>query len=227
MKSESDVPGAGFAAAAGLDRAPRATLPGPVTYAVIAVWAALVAVGVGTGLLEGGRASRLLLPAAVVLPVAAVGIAYRVSSAFRSYLLTIDLRLVLGAQLWRVIGIAFLFGLALDELPAGFAVPAGLGDIATGIAAMPVVLSLTNGTLTRGQLYAFTTLGVADFLTAFVTGLTIEPSALNTLPFALFPTLAVPFFGILHLVAVLQSRHRWGERVQHYAIRGDSGMLPA
>jgi hypothetical protein len=192
---------------------------------VLAVWAAVVATGVGAGLLEGGRASRLLLPAAVVLPLAAFAIAYRVSSGFRSYVLTIDLRLVLAAQLWRVIGIAFLFGLAFDELPAGFAVPAGLGDIATGIAAMPVVLSLTNGTLTRGQLYAFTTLGVADFLTAFVTGLSLEPPALNTLPFGLFPTLAVPFFAILHLVSVLQSRQRWEERVRHYAIPGGGAVL--
>jgi hypothetical protein len=28
----------------------------------------------------------------------------------------------------------------------------------------------------------------------------------------------IPFFAVLHLVAVLQSRHNWDDRVRHYAI---------
>jgi hypothetical protein len=28
----------------------------------------------------------------------------------------------------------------------------------------------------------------------------------------------IPFFAVLHLVAVLQSRHDWDDRVRHYAI---------
>jgi hypothetical protein len=146
-------------------------------------------------------------------------IAYRASPRFRSYLLSLDLRLVLAAQLWRVIGIAFLFALAFGQLPAGFAVPAGVGDIATGIAALAVVLSLGNGSLTRGRLYAFTALGVTDFLVANATGLSLEPPALTAWPLAIFPTLMIPFFAVLHLVAVLQSRHDWEDRVRHYAIR--------
>jgi hypothetical protein len=118
-----------------------------------------------------------------------------------------------------VIGIAFLFALAFDQLPAGFAVPAGLGDLATGIAALAVVLSLGNGSLTRRRLYAFTALGVADFIVANATGLALEPPTLTAWPLAIFPTLMIPFFAVLHLVAVLQSRHSWDDRVRHYAIR--------
>ena len=126
---------------------------------------------------------------------------------------------MLTAQLWRVIGIAFLFALAFDQLPAGFAVPAGVGDLATGIAALAVVLSLGNGSLTRGRLYAFTALGVGDFLVANATGLSLEPSALTAWPLAIFPTIMIPFFAVLHLVAVLQSRQDWDDRVRHYAIQ--------
>jgi hypothetical protein len=125
----------------------------------------------------------------------------------------------LAAQLWRVIGIAFLFALAFDQLPAGFAVPAGIGDLATGIAAFAVVLSLGNGSLTRGRLYAFTALGVGDFLVANATGLSLEPPALTAWPLAIFPTIMIPFFAVLHLIAVLQSRHDWDDRVRRYAIR--------
>jgi hypothetical protein len=198
-------------------RAPHRTLPGVVTYAVLAIWAGLVMTAIAAGVFSGGGASRLARPASLVIPIAVVAIVYRASPRFRNYLLTLDLRLVLTAQLWRVIGIAFLFALAFDQLPAGFAVPAGIGDLATGIAALAVVLSLGNGSLTRRRLYAFTALGVGDFIVAIATGLEAPP--LNAWPWAIFPAIMIPFFAILHLVAVLQSRHNWEERVRSYTIR--------
>jgi hypothetical protein len=195
------------------------TLPGAATYLVLAIWSGLVTAAVVAGVFAGDGASRLALPAAVVIPIAAVAIAYRASPRLRNYLLRLDLRLLLAAQLWRVIGFAFLVALAYDQLPAGFAVPAAAGDLATGIAAFAVVLALGNGSLTRGRLYAFTTLGVADFLVANATGLALEPPALTTWPMAIFPTIMVPFFAVLHLVAVLQSRHDWEARARQFAIR--------
>jgi hypothetical protein len=196
------------------------TLPGAATYMVLAIWAAAVTTAIFAEVFAGDGASRLLLPAAQAIPIAAAAIGYRVSPRFRNYLLTLDLRLVLTAQLWRVIGIAFLFALAFGQLPVGFAVPAGIGDLATGIAALAVVLSLGSGSLTRGRLYAFTALGTADFLVANATGLALEPSALTAWPLAIFPTLMIPFFAVLHLIAVLQSRHDWEDRAHHYAIPG-------
>jgi hypothetical protein len=197
----------------------RGRLPGPVTYAALALWSGAVTTAIIAGAFAGGHASQLLLLAALAGPIAIVAILYLASRPFRTYLLTLDLRLVLTAQLWRVIGIGFLFALAFDQLPAGFAVPAGVGDIATGIAALAVVMALGNATLTRGWLYAFTTLGVADFLVATATGLYLAPPALVAWPVAIYPTILVPFFAILHLIAVLQSRHDWEGRVQHYAIQ--------
>jgi hypothetical protein len=35
---------------------------------------------------------------------------------------------------------------------------------------------------------------------------------------AIFPTLMIPFFAVLHLVSVLQSRHDWDDRARRYAI---------
>jgi hypothetical protein len=185
----------------------RGSLPGPATYLVLASWAGLVTAAIVAGVFAGDGASRVLLPASQAIPIAAVAVLYRAWPRFRNYLLALDLRLVLAAQLWRVIGVAFLFALAFGQLPAGFAVPAGIGDLATGIAALAVVLSLGNRSLTRRRLYAFTALGVTDFLVANATGLTLEPPALTVWPLAIFPTLMIPFFAVLHLVAVLQSRH--------------------
>lgn len=203
----------------------RRTLPGAVTYVVLAIWAGLVITAIVAGVFSGGGASRLALPASVAIPIAVVAIGYRASPRFRNYLLTLDLRIVLAAQLWRVIGIAFLFAWAFGQLPAGFAVPAGVGDIATGIAAFGVVLALGNGTLTRRRLYAFTALGVGDFIVAMAIGPSLAPPTLDAWPLAIFPTIMIPFFAILHLVAVLQSRHNWEERVRGYTIRSQYEAL--
>jgi hypothetical protein len=202
------------------------TLPGAATYVVLAIWAAAVTTAIVADVFAGDGASRLLLPASQAIPIAAVAIGYRASPRFRNYLLSLDLRLLLAAQLWRVIGIAFLFALAYGQLPAGFAVPAAVGDLATGIAALAVVLALGNGSLTRGRLYAFTALGVADFLVANAIGLALEPPALTAWPLAIYPTIMVPFFALLHLVAVLQSRHDWDDRARRYAITSQE-LAPA
>jgi hypothetical protein len=91
-------------------------------------------------------------------------------------------------------------------------VPADVGDIATEIAAFAVVLALGNAGLTRRRVYAFTALGGADFLVATATGLALEPATLTAWPLAIFPTIMIPFFAILHLVAVFQRRHNWEDR---------------
>jgi hypothetical protein len=202
------------------EHSPRGKMPGAVTYVVLAIWSGVVMMAIVAGAFAGEGASRLALPASVTIPVAVVAILYRTSPRFRNYLLALDFRVVLAAQLWRVVGVAFLFALAFDQLPAGFAAPAGVGDIATGIAAIGVVLALGNGSLTRRHLYGFTALGVGDFLVAFATGLSLEPPTLTAWPLAIFPTILVPFFAVLHLVAVLQSRHNWEDRVRNYSIRG-------
>ena len=182
-------------------------LPGIGTYAVLAVWAGALLALIGAGVYEGGGNPPLALIATVAGPVVGFAIAYRTSPRVRDFALALDPRLVLGAQLWRVVGVGFLFALALGELDAEFAIPAGIGDILTGVAALAVIISLSGGTLTRGRFYAFTALGVGDFLVAIMTGLTLRPVELDLWPLIIFPTMAVPFFGILHLIAVLQERN--------------------
>lgn len=207
MTSTEDISRPGAAAFPGPPGDPRrgSRRPGLATGVILAVWAGGIVLAILAGAFDRDDGpARLAMPAAVVIPVAAVAVLFRVSPRFREYLLALDLRLVVAAQLWRVVGIAFLFALAFGELPAGFAVPAGVGDIATGIAALAAVAALDAGTLTRRRLYAFTALGLTDFLVAFVTGPLLAPPALTQWPLAIFPTFMVPFFIVLHLVAVLQ-----------------------
>ncbi len=110
----------------------------------------------------------------------------------------------------RVIGVAFLLYLALGHLPALFALPAGLGDIAAGIAAPLVARGLARGTGRRTAVW-FNALGMTDLVVALTLGaltgfglLTVTPSSapIAELPLALIPTATVPLLFVLHFTAV-------------------------
>lgn len=172
--------------------------------AILAVWIVLVvAVASGDGFLTpSGPPVPLVI--AVAAPLVLFGIGYTQIPWFREALLDLDPRMVLATQLWRVAGGAFLFGWVAGELPGEFAVPAGVGDVATGVAAAFALSALLHGRLTRGGLWAFTALGIGDFLIAIATGIATSPENLDLLPWVLFPTLAVPFFAILHILSLIQ-----------------------
>jgi len=110
----------------------------------------------------------------------------------------------------RVAGVTFLLYLALGHLPALFALPAGLGDIAAGIAAPLVARRLAQGTGRRAALW-FNAFGMTDLVMALALGaltgfqlLNVTPSSapITELPLALIPTATVPLFFALHITAV-------------------------
>ena len=115
-------------------------------------------------------------------------------------------------------GTAFLLLMFLGHLPALFALPAGLGDIAAGIAAPLVAYRLAQGTGRRGALW-FNAFGMADLVNALTLGaltgfalINVTPSGapISELPLALIPTAAVPLLLTLHITSVsaLRRAHR-------------------
>jgi hypothetical protein len=111
---------------------------------------------------------------------------------------------------FRVGGVAFVLIMALGHLPALFALPAGLGDIAAGIAAPLVARRLAQGTSRRAALW-FNAFGMTDLVVALVLGaltgfqlINVTPSAapLSALPLALIPTAGVPLLFALHITSV-------------------------
>jgi hypothetical protein len=173
--------------------------------AVLTVWATVVAsIAAVDGFVADGEGLPWLVIAAVAAPLASFFVAFR-RRPVRNYLLAIDPRLVLSIQLWRVIGIAFLFGWALDDLDASFAVPAGVGDVTVGVAAFVALAMLLNGTLSRPRVIALTVLGIGDFVVAVVAGgVIVQPDNLEEFRWVLFPTVAVPFFALAHVVTWAQ-----------------------
>jgi len=111
-------------------------------------------------------------------------------------------------------GTAFLAIMALGHLPALFALPAGLGDIAAGIAAPLVARRLARGGSRRAALW-FTAFGMTDLVVALTLGaltgfqlVNVTPSGapISELPLALIPTAAVPLLFALHITSVLALR---------------------
>jgi len=107
-------------------------------------------------------------------------------------------------------GTAFLATMALGHLPALFALPAGLGDIAAGLAAPLVARRLAHGGGRRAALW-FNTFGMTDLITALTLGaltgfqlLNVTPSGapISELPLALIPTAAVPLLFALHITSM-------------------------
>ena len=111
---------------------------------------------------------------------------------------------------FRVAGVAFLLTMALGHLPALFALPAGLGDIAAGIAAPRLARRVAQGTGRRAALW-FNAFGMTDLVVALTLGaltgfqlLNVTPSGepIGELPLALIPTAVVPLLLALHITSV-------------------------
>jgi hypothetical protein len=117
---------------------------------------------------------------------------------------------------FRVVGVVFGIAMLLGKLPAVFAVPAGLGDIAVGLAAPFIARRLARGD--RRGAVLFHTLGLVDLLVAVSIGflaalgparlLDVSPStqSIALLPLVLVPTTAVPLLIGLHLVSLARFR---------------------
>jgi hypothetical protein len=113
----------------------------------------------------------------------------------------------------RVVGVLFLIVMAQGHLPAAFALPAGLGDIAIGVSAPFVARRLARGTGRAGAV-RFNVLGILDLIVAGILGfllfrlVEVTPSTapLFLLPLALIPTAAVPLAVALHIVSLRQLR---------------------
>ena len=102
----------------------------------------------------------------------------------------------------------FLIVMAQGHLPAAFALPAGLGDIAIGVATPFVARRLARGTGRTGAV-RFHVLGILDLIIAASIGfllfglVEVTPSTepLRLLPLALIPTVPVPLALALHIVS--------------------------
>jgi hypothetical protein len=203
----------------------------------------LVIVGVGwlTLAILAGAAGLVVRPAnepplriglAVGLPVIGTGLALLLVRRFRAWAESLDLPLLINLQGWRVAGFAFLAVYAQGLLPGSFAWPAGLGDLAVGIAAPFVAAYVVHrGRAVRRVVLGWTMSGIADFVVAIALGManhltvravlpdgTSAHAPMAALPLSLIPTFAVPFLFVLHLLTLARLRAHLAEQQPQVAI---------
>ena len=105
-------------------------------------------------------------------PLALFFASLRLSRSFRDFVLSLDLRLIAAIQAWRWAGLGFLSLYAHKVLPAVFAFPAGLGDMAIGVTAPWIMLALLRnpGFAARGAFIRWNILGILDLVIAISIG---------------------------------------------------------
>jgi hypothetical protein len=168
-----------------------------------------------------------LIPIFVAGSFAAALLAFGLSPALRGAVEAASLPAIIGVQVYRILGVTFVILLALGQLPAHFAKPAGWGDIIIGITGPLVALALLRGAAgARALAITWNAFGLLDLLVAVGMGTGVlapylmpglgsrvpSAAAMGVFPLILVPTFAVPLSVILHVIALVRLRHAPGVR---------------
>ncbi|HUT51622.1 MAG TPA: hypothetical protein VM325_20025 [Alphaproteobacteria bacterium] len=192
-----------------------------VLTGIVLGWFALVLAAYFAGLFSNAPgAPPLQFAVSVLVPIAIFLAAYAAIPRFRAAVVAADLALLTAVQAWRVLGGVFVVMLAFGYLPGLFAWPAGLGDVAVGLAAPFVALAALRRpqSVTERGFAVFHWLGILDLAIAVGTGVassgllpgltgSVTTAPMNAMPLVLIPGFLVPLFVILHLAALLKVRH--------------------
>ncbi len=184
------------------------------------VWLASVLVLGERGVFAAPRgAPPLALLIGLVTPLSLFLLGYRTIRPLREFVLSADLRIIVGIQAWRWAGFGFLTLYTYGILPGIFAWPAGLGDMAIGVTAPLMLASLLRqpGFAGGRKFVTWNLLGILDLTVAVSIGALVPLLAPNfygavstapmaELPLVLVPTFLVPTFLMLHLAALFQAR---------------------
>ena len=155
----------------------------------------------------------------LLIPLAIAAIALWRSESIASLSAAIPLHWLVAAQVFRVGGGMFLMLWADGRLPWQFALPAGIGDVATGIGAVVVAAQLARNAIGAHRLtYAWCLFGIADLVVAITMGAMTSPGQAHLLaleapnllvtayPLVMVPTFAVPLALMLHGLVLLRLR---------------------
>ena len=175
----------------------------------------LVAWLVGAVLLAANdvfRADTPRIPIALSMTLAA-GYLLLLSPTLRAIIGGIPQHWLIGIQTFRILGGVFLIRYFQGELPALFAIPAGVGDVLTGLLAPFVAYWWFVGKpYARTAAIAWNLFGMADLINAVTLGaLTGGGAGGIVFPIVLIPVYAVPRALLVHsysLIGLLRKTSR-------------------
>jgi hypothetical protein len=187
----------------------------PFTLWATAAWTAAI-----NGVFRAGTTPLPLLPAAMLLPVIVGTPLLLLSKRVGQLLDALPATWLVALQFYRVLGVQWLSGWLRGVQPGIWALPAGTGDVLTGIFAVSAAIAVANGTPQGRKAAIFWNIfGLLDFAIAIPLGLItssgsfqlIVPSTsivVDTFPNVLTPAFVVPSSILLHGLSIRQLLRR-------------------
>jgi len=185
-----------------------------VGFFVLAAWALTVSLLALRGFfLPPDEKSPPPIGIHLLIVLAGLGILLASSATLRS-LLTNQKHLI-WLNVWRLVGLVFLGLMATGQMPALWALPAGIGDVIVGVTA-PWVANQLDKPGGKRIAIIFNLFGLADLVVAVGLGIMTSPGPLRVFhttptsefathfPLALVPGFLVPLAFALHIVSLWQ-----------------------
>jgi hypothetical protein len=194
-----------------------------VVAAAAGTWVGIAAAVAGSGSLSHPATVLVLFTA----PLISAGLVLLAVPAARRAVGAIPLRVLEGLNIVRLGGLLFVFLAFAGRLSGPFPYIAGLGDFVTGALAVPLLWSVAKKRPVRDRwVFAWNTFGMLDLIVAVALGFIsrngsplqlihsgVGTAAMITLPWALVPTVLVPFFLIAHSIIFVRLRQRRARNV--------------
>src|SRR5438094_2394575 len=140
------------------------------------LWAAVAWTAAINGVFRTGASLLPLLPLAIFLPVIVGAPLLLLSKRVGQLLDAMPTTWLVALQLYRVFGSQWLAYWLLGLLPGLWALPAGTGDVLTGLFAVSAAMALAAGTAEgRKAAILWNIFGVADLAAAITLGMIIAP----------------------------------------------------
>jgi hypothetical protein len=209
----------------GLERADLTPDQRRTTWLAIMVpftlWASVAWTAAINGAFRTGAAPLPLLPVAIFLPVIIGAPLLLLSKRMGQLLDAVPTTWLVALQLYRVLGSQWLAYWLHGQLPGLWALPAGTGDVLTGLFAVPTAIALAAGTAEgRKGAILWNIFGFADLAVAITLGMIISPGPFQLIvptspsigidgyPNVLTPAFVVPGSILLHALSLRQLRRR-------------------
>jgi hypothetical protein len=188
----------------------------PYTVWFAVAWSAAI-----NGVFRADASALPMLPIAIFLPVIIGAPLVLLSQRVGRILDATPASWLVALQVYRVFGSWALAAWLRGTLPAAFAVPAGSGDVLTGVLAVPAAMAVATGTAQgRRAAMAWNILGLADFAVAITLGVITSPGPLQLIvpsmssigagayPEVLTPAFVVPSSILIHALSLRQLQRR-------------------
>lgn len=180
----------------------------------IGAWISVVVTLAASGAVKN---AAFAVPVLFSLPLVAAGVAVSFPTA-RKAVMAIPVQTIVALNIWRVLGVFMVLAAIAGTMTGPFPWVAGIGDIITGIFALPVA-RIAAKKPHDVRVLEWNIFGALDLIVAVFLGTTtagggalqlfhvgVGSSAMTTLPWALIPLVLVPTYLIGHVLVFAHLR---------------------